>query len=88
MQAVDLSGDLNDYLFDEDRQIPKAHLNSVCLFKQGEKTCRYICLTPKGFVCVKKTPMKNTLDARVHDGDMEAKSDNCEGLGKEYAKKN
>ena len=81
MQAVDLRGELNDYLFDKQRKISKAHLHSVCKFKKGEKTCRYIALGVKGFVCVKKSPMKDTLDKNVVEEKMSARGDNCEGLG-------
>ena len=81
MQAIDLNGDLNEYLFDEQRKINKAHLKSVCKFKHGDKTCRYICLCVNGYVCVKKTKMKNALDENVKKNKMSAKGDNCEGLG-------
>ena len=49
--------------------------------KKGKDTCRYICLSVKGFVCMKKTPMKKTLDERSKEGKMKAQSDNCRGLG-------
>ncbi len=83
MQAVDHDGAMNDYLTDERRKIPDAHLHSVCKLKQGAKTCRYIGLVPSlGFVCAKKTPMKTMLDERAIEGKMKAVGDNCEGLGK------
>ena len=83
MQAVDHNGEMNDYLTDEKRKIPDAHLYSVCKLKQGDKTCRYIGLVPGlGFVCAKKTPMKDMLDGRVSSGEMSATGDNCEGFGK------
>jgi len=86
MQAVDLNGDLNNYLFDKDRYIPSAHLNSICCLKQGEKTCRYICLTMDGYCCVKRTPMKLALDEQASH--MNAKGDNCEGFGELVLKTN
>jgi len=79
MQAVNLNGDLEDS-FSDNNKIPKAHLNSVCQFKKGEKTCRYICLTSSGYFCVKKSKMKSMLDERVKKNQMSAKGDNCEGL--------
>ena len=82
MQAIDIKGKLGEYLLDKQRSIPKAHLNSVCKFKQGKKTCRYISLTVNGYVCVKKTPMRAALDQRVKEKKMNAEGDNCEGLGK------
>lgn len=82
MQAVDHNGDMNDYLTDERRSIPNAHLQSICKLKQGSNTCRYIGLVPSlGFVCAKKTPMKAMLDERATEGKMKAIGDNCEGLG-------
>jgi len=81
MQAIDLQGAMNEYLLDEKRKIPKAHLHTICKFKQSQKTCRYICLTVNGYVCVKKTPMKKVLDERYIEKKMKAISDNCEGLG-------
>jgi len=83
MQAVDHDGAMNDYLTDEKRKIPEAHLHSICKLKQGSKTCRYIGLVPSlGFVCAKKTPMKTMLDERAAGAKMSAIGDNCEGLGK------
>ena len=81
MQAVDLQGTLNKYFFDPDRKIPPAHLKGVCKYKQGKETCRYIGLSPNGFSCVKKTPIKNALDERVQNNLMKSQGDNCEGLG-------
>jgi len=81
MQAVDFEGILNEYFFDADRKITPAHLRSVCQYKKSDKTCRYIGLSVKGFVCVKNTPIKLALDKQVADGLMAAQGDNCEGLG-------
>lgn len=81
MQAIDLNGDLGEYLLDENRKINNTHLNSVCLFKQGSKTCRYISLTVQGYVCMKKSPIKKVLDQKVKENKMKAKGDNCEGFG-------
>ena len=82
MQALDTSGQMGEYLLDEKRKISKTHLYNVCRYKQGENTCRYISLTPQGYVCVKNSPMKKMLDERVKEDKMKAKGDNCEGLGK------
>jgi len=82
MQAVDLQGSLGEYLFDEDRKITKDYLHSICRYKKGKQTCKYICLSVKGYVCIKKTPMKKTLDQRCKEGKMSAQGDNCGGLGK------
>ena len=81
MKAIDTNEIINKYFNDPTRKIPQAHLNSVCMYHKKEETCRYICLTVSGFCCVKKTPMKNSLDQMVLEDKMSAKADNCEGLG-------
>jgi hypothetical protein len=82
MQSVDLRGDYTEYFLDETKKIPQKYLDSVCQYKQAEKTCRYICLSVKGYICVKKTPIKEMLDDRVKNNSMKAVGDNCAGLGK------
>ena len=82
MQAVDLNGNLGEYFLDDNRKITKAHLDTICLLHRQKKTCRYIGLSVNGYVCVKKTPMKKTLDQRCKEGKMSAQGDNCGGMGK------
>jgi len=81
MYGVDFNNQLGEYLLDENRKIPKAHLNKVCFIGNKEKTCRYISLSKIGYVCMKKSPAKDKLDKLSKDGNMIAQSDNCEGLG-------
>ena len=81
MYGVDFNNQLGDYLLDENRKIPKAHLEGICEIDKQEKTCRYISLSKIGYVCMKKSPAKNTLDEVAASGNMSAQSDNCEGLG-------
>jgi hypothetical protein len=83
MNMVDFKGEMGEYLLDPLRRIPKAHREAVCRPEQGAETCRYISLTPNGWVCVKKTPIRKMLDSQVSQGKMTAKGDNCEGLGKD-----
>ena len=71
---------MND-VFSEKRKISKAHLDAVCKIEQKEKTCRYIGLSKIGYVCMKKSPVKDKLDEMVKERNMIARSDNCEGLG-------
>jgi len=59
MYGVDFNNQLTEYLLDENRKIPKAHLDSVCKIEQKEKTCRYIALSKIGYVCMKKSPAKD-----------------------------
>tara|TARA_Y100000310_G_C19998390_1_gene497310 strand:+ start:132 stop:377 length:246 start_codon:yes stop_codon:yes gene_type:complete len=80
MQAVNMGGTLNEYLFDKNRKIPDAHRETICLCRKAG-SCRYIGLSPIGYVCVKKTPMKKSLDKLALEGKMRATGDNCEGLG-------
>ena len=81
MYSVDFKDELNDYLLDENRKITKAHLESVCKIYQKDKTCKYISLSVNGYVCMKKSPMKDKLDELSKEKKMIAQSDNCEGLG-------
>tara|TARA_Y100000310_G_scaffold341482_1_gene440761 strand:- start:2848 stop:3093 length:246 start_codon:yes stop_codon:yes gene_type:complete len=80
MQAVDLQGKLNEYFSDDDKQIPVAHLKGVCKYGKKE-ACRYMFLYKGKFSCMKKTPMKSSVDSMVKDKRMQAFGDNCEGLG-------
>jgi len=82
MPAFEYDKKLANYLLDESRKIPKSHLHSVCQFKCGHRTCRYISLSLIGYVCVKKTPIKQMLDNMNKEEKLSAQSDNCEGLGK------
>lgn len=60
------------------RKIPAAHLRSVCKYRNGPKTCKYIAFRKDGFYCVKNVEeIKNEIDKLK---DMKAKSDNCGGL--------
>jgi len=86
MYGVDFNNQLGEYLLDNGRKIPKAHLNSVCKMNQKEKTCRYIALSKIGYVCMKKSPAKQKLDEMSNNESMSARSDNCEGLGVVYDK--
>lgn len=81
MKGVDFQNNLNDYLMDGDRKITKAHLNTVCKPEHGADTCKYLFLSPIGFVCMKKSPAKKSLDLMAKEKKMTAQSDNCEGLG-------
>ena len=81
MQAVDFKGVMNIFLADESRKIPQEHLRSICKIRCSEKTCRYICAIPTGYVCTKKTPIKVSLDNMVKENKMNSHGDNCEGLG-------
>ena len=81
MYSIDFNNELNEYLLDEKRKIPKAHLDSVCLIYQQDKTCRYISLSSIGFVCMKKSPVKDKLTEMARDKRLTSKGDNCEGLG-------
>jgi hypothetical protein len=81
MYGIDFNNQLGDYLLDENRKIPKAHLAAVCKIEQKEKCCRYISLSEIGYVCMKKSPAKEKLDQLAKDEKMSASDDNCEGLG-------
>jgi len=86
MKFIDLKEDLNDYLTDENRKISKDHLDSICKIYKKNDTCRYIFLSPIGYICMKNTPMKKELDRLANNKKMVSRSDNCKGYGK-YEKK-
>ncbi len=81
MYFLDSKDELNDFLLDPNRKIPKTHLSSVCKLRQGKDTCRYIFLSEIGYICMKKSPAKKNLDRLVIQEKLSARGDNCEGLG-------
>jgi len=81
MKTIKSDLNIGKYLLDEKREIPKSHLYNICCFKQGKKTCRYIFLSRKGYVCIKKTSIKKMIDKKVKENKMRAQGNNCEGLG-------
>ena len=87
MKAIDIKDNLDDFLLDETRRIADEKMKNICLIGEGERTCRYIVLSKIGFVCSKKTPMSETFDDLVNKNKITAKSNNCEGLGSQYEKK-
>jgi hypothetical protein len=82
MKFIDFGESLNDYLTDEKRKIPQEHLESICKIKQQHETCKYIFLSPLGYVCMKNTPAKKELDRLAKTGQMTSRSDNCIGIEK------
>ncbi len=82
MKYVDLREELNDYLTDEKRKIPKEYLDSVCKIYHKYETCRYIFLSPIGYVCMKNSPMKKELDRLSNSKQMVSRADNCKGYEK------
>ena len=79
---LNFEGDFGKYLNNPNLKIPNAHLNKVCKRRQGSSTCRYISLTLQGFVCVKNTPLKASIDKEVAQNEKwRAKGDNCDGFG-------
>lgn len=88
MYSIDFKNQLNDYLLDSNRKIPKIHLDTVCKIYHKEKTCRYITLSSIGYVCMKKSPAKEKLDEWANDGAILARANNCEGLGEKKIGKN
>ena len=84
MYEIDVNNQLGEYLLDDKRKISKVHLNSVCKIGQGEEACRYIALSQIGYVCMKKSPARATIDMWSRTDKFSAKEDNCEGLGEGY----
>lgn len=55
------------------------HAKEVCKIGQGAECCRYLAMGSKGWSCEKFGSLSRMLDARVREGTMRAKGDNCEG---------
>ena len=65
-------------VFIPSRKIPAAHLKTVCKYRKGANTCKYITFKEGYFYCVKNV---NDLKKKIDElKDMKAKSDNCNGL--------
>ena len=59
--------------------IPEAHLRTVCKYRKGLETCKYIVFKNDCFYCAKNIPeYKKEIDGVTKE--MLAKSDNCLGL--------
>ena len=82
MKYVDLKEELNDYLTDKNRKIPTDHLDSVCKIYHKHETCRYIFLSPIGYICMKGSPVEKEINRMVQQKKMVSRSDNCEGIEK------
>lgn len=66
----------------ESYSIPEDMIDSVCKRGQGHECCRYLTFGGGRFCCSKNVmPIKRLLDIRVADQDMNARGDNCEGIG-------
>jgi len=83
MKAINLKDKIDKYCNRQDLKIPKAHLETVCKIRQKKDTCKYICLLPDGYICVKKTDIKEAIDEAAKEKRIIALGDNCEGLGNE-----
>jgi hypothetical protein len=81
MKAIDTRGNFDEFFSDKTRKISKQDLHDRCKIKDGANACRYIVLCSEGFICGKRTPMKDTFDGLVLDKQMIAKGNNCDGLG-------
>lgn len=80
MFGIEQRGVVAKHVNDASKAIDSRHLRTVCKIHHGKATCRYIASGNCGFVCVKKTPLKASMDSLVGDGRMSAKGDNCDGL--------
>ncbi|MFW6173369.1 MAG: hypothetical protein ACOC5T_06455 [Elusimicrobiota bacterium] len=82
MKAINLREKINELLCHPELFIDQETLQNVCKIHQGEMSCRYIMLTPNGFMCCKNTNIAKTLDKLKQMRYMKASSDNCDGLKK------
>ena len=84
MIGIQIDFDIELLLKDADKKLSESQKNELCKIRQGEKTCRYIMLGPQGYVCMKNTKIKKSIDNLCNDGQMIAIGDNCGGLGECY----
>ena len=61
--------------------VPEGYDDEVCKKGQGETTCAFLVITPdfKCFKCSKGSSFESTIRARLVEGTMNARSDNCSG---------
>ena len=62
-----------------EKNIPQKHVGETCKIGQRDECCRYLAAGPKGFVCLKNSELEDTIDMKVANDEMSAKSDNCGG---------
>lgn len=82
MKYVDLKEELNDYLTDGERKISDSHLDSVCKIYKKHNTCRYIFLSPIGYICMKNSPVQKEIERLSQQKKMVSRADNCGGIKK------
>jgi len=63
--------------------LAESHVKDVCRPGEGSETCRYLLMSPGGWVCGKHSALAVTLDNRVREGTMRAHGDNCAGIGED-----
>ena len=80
MKCLDTRGHWDYILKDDSKKISKEKLEKTCLMYQGDKTCRYIMMGIEGYVCIKNSKLKETIDEHVNEKKMFSLGDNCNGL--------
>lgn len=80
MRGINTYGNFEDILSDENLLITKENLKNKCKIGQGSRTCKYIVMGRKGFICGKNTKFKEMLDTAAKKKQVVAISDNCKGL--------
>jgi hypothetical protein len=80
MKGLDLNSEFAEDLNDKSKIISDYHLVKVCKIRQGEQTCKYICLTASGYICTKKTKLKKVVNDMVKKRIIKADKDNCSGI--------
>jgi len=64
----------------EQPEMTMEYVKTTCKLGMEESCCRYLCMSSKGWECLKCSSLKETLDERVAKRTMNAKGDNCEGI--------
>lgn len=60
--------------------LTEEHVRQICKFGQGESTCSFLIVHPKGgWGCAKGTSMEPGIWQRRTEGSLGSKGDNCSG---------
>jgi len=60
-------------------KVTKDHALIICLLGEGVKCCSYLGAGKDGFLCVKDTPFREMIEAKLAAGTMGSMGNNCQG---------
>lgn len=63
------------------RKLSLQTVDKICLFNQNDKTCKYLGITEREFVCTKHSVYSEILNKIDFDKTSFAQGNNCDGYG-------